>query len=74
MQDTSHLCDDAANALSLPISERIHLIWTLKDAWIPYPKANQILRQLEEFLDRPQTDRMLNLLIWGPQMSESPGS
>jgi len=33
--------------------------------WIPYPQANTILDELEEFFNHPKKDRMPNLLIVG---------
>lgn len=57
------LTENARNALDLPLRERINKC--KEKAWIPYPKAVQIMDELEELFDHPKTDRMPNLLITG---------
>jgi Cdc6-like AAA superfamily ATPase len=44
-------------------NERVDLV--LKNRWINYPKANQVLKALEMLLRFPESDRMQNLLIMG---------
>lgn len=44
-------------------NDRIDLI--LKNRWINYPKADQVLKALEMLLRFPKSDRMQNLLIMG---------
>ncbi|RII26341.1 MAG: hypothetical protein CXR31_11665 [Geobacter sp.] len=43
--------------------DRIEYLRT--DKWIPYPRANQILKKIEELLKEPTKTRMSNLLIVG---------
>jgi Cdc6-like AAA superfamily ATPase len=44
-------------------NERVDQV--LKNRWINYPKANQVLKALEMLLRFPESDRMQNLLIMG---------
>jgi hypothetical protein len=36
-----------------------------KSRWIRYPRAEQVLAQLDELLKHPKTHRMPNLLVFG---------
>lgn len=62
--DEARDLDQAAlEALDWDDAARIKRIWELQDCWIPYPRANAIIRAAEELLNRPQTDRMQCLLV-----------
>lgn len=56
-----HLLPKAQLLLERPIEER--LAYIRKDSWIPYPRANEILKQLEDLLNFPKCERMPNLAI-----------
>jgi len=60
---SSHLLQKAAGYLSCPDVERIAYIRSPK--WIGYPRAQDILSQLEKLLAHPKSHRMPNLLIIG---------
>jgi hypothetical protein len=47
----------------LPAEERIS--WIRQDRWIGYPRADHILKRLEELLSHPPRDRMPCLLLFG---------
>lgn len=59
----SHLLPEAAAKLKLPDDERIEEM--LRDQWIGYPKAGEILARMEELLKHPKIVRMPNLLVIG---------
>jgi hypothetical protein len=59
-----HLSKAAIKLVDLPDDQRILAI--KKGAWIPYPRAQQILAQMEELFDHPRIVRMPNMLIVGP--------
>lgn len=61
--DTSHLLEKAAAYLDRPDEERIRYIRSPR--WIGYPRAQEILDQLEQLLTYPKSHRMPNLLIVG---------
>ena len=56
-----HLLPKARQMLGRPIEERLSYI--RKDSWIPYPRASEILKQLEDLLNFPRCERMPNLAI-----------
>lgn len=58
-----HLLQKAAVYLERPDAERITYIRS--PLWIGYPRAQQILDQLESLLTHPKSHRMPNLLIIG---------
>lgn len=58
---TDHLSSRTREMLGRPIEERIAYI--RKDSWIPYPRAKEILKQLEDLLVYPKCDRMPNMAI-----------
>lgn len=58
-----HLGKVALKQVDLPDDQRIIAIRT--GAWIPYPRARQILDRMEELLEYPRIDRMPNMLIVG---------
>lgn len=64
MTDTpSHLLQKAASYLERSNQERI--IYIRSPRWIGYPRAQEILAQLENLLTHPKAHRMPNLLIVG---------
>lgn len=64
MTDTSsHLLQKAVAYLERPDQERIAYIRSPR--WIGYPRAQEILTQLENLLTHPKAHRMPNLLIVG---------
>lgn len=63
MSDGKHLLDKAFEMLSASQDERIRYI--NEDKWIGYPRAQQIIERLEDFISYPQVERMPNLLIVG---------
>lgn len=60
---TAHLHEEAALALELPTHERIE--FCRSDRWVPYSRADQILRRLEDLLTHPKSLRMPSLLLVG---------
>jgi hypothetical protein len=60
---TSHLHTRTADLLALPERERVRAV--IKGRWMPYPRAQYILEQLEELVDYPTSHRMPNLLVIG---------
>jgi len=62
-QDYLHLREDASAALELPDDERI--LRMLRNRWIGYSRAQQIMKKIEMLFNYPQTHRMPNLLIVG---------
>ncbi|CAG0995435.1 hypothetical protein RHDC4_02789 [Rhodocyclaceae bacterium] len=56
-----HLSPKTREMLDHPIEERMAYI--RKDSWIPYTRAKEILKQLEDLLVHPKCDRMPNLAI-----------
>lgn len=58
---TNHLSLKTAELLEKSIDER--LAYIRKDNWIPYPRANELLKQLEDLLAHPKCERMPNLAI-----------
>lgn len=63
MSALNHLSDAAKEVLSLSNSERIEYI--LRDRWVGYDRANQIIAKLEDLLVHPKIGRMPNMLIVG---------
>lgn len=59
--DGEHLSPKTRALLEQPLEDRLAHI--RKDSWIPYPKADEILGQLESLLSFPRCDRMQNLAI-----------
>lgn len=59
----AHLLPKVAAYLERPDAERI--IYIRSPRWIGYPRAQQILDQLESLLTHPKSHRMPNLLIIG---------
>lgn len=60
---SEHLFDKAASLIAAPVRERISYV--NEDKWIGYPKAQDIIDQLEDLMVYPKSDRMPNLLIIG---------
>jgi len=58
-----HLTQQAATLLEAPDAVRVRFIRSPR--WIRYPRANQILQQMEDLLDHPKMHRMPGLLIVG---------
>lgn len=56
-----HLSPKTRLMMERPFDERVAYIQ--KDSWIPYPRGNEILRQLEDLLRHPKCERMPNLAI-----------
>jgi len=63
MENSSRLSSKALDALKLPEAERIRYI--RKNKWFGYPKAKEVLDNLEDLLEYPKTSRMPNLLVVG---------
>ncbi|MFY9074074.1 TniB family NTP-binding protein [Malaciobacter mytili] len=66
MNITSHiknLLPGAKNVLNKSIDDKIRKV--REQIWIPYPKANLVLKELEDFYSYPKKERMPNLLIVG---------
>jgi len=59
-----HLSKAAIKLVDLPDEQRMLAI--KEGAWIPYPRARQILEQMEELFNHPRIVRMPNMLIVGP--------
>ncbi|WP_432322428.1 TniB family NTP-binding protein [Yersinia enterocolitica] len=62
--DLSHLLPAVQEIARLPAAERIQRIRT--DRWIGYPRALDVLNQLESLYTWPHKQRMPNLLLIGP--------
>jgi len=60
---TSHLLPQVATTLEMSDEDRIQSLY--RPCWVNYPKAAEILDQLEDLLSHPQTHRPANLLIIG---------
>jgi hypothetical protein len=58
-----HLGKTATKQIDLPDDQRILAI--KEGAWIPYPRAKQLLAQMEELFNYPRIVRMPNMLIVG---------
>lgn len=56
-----HLSPKTRAMIGRPIDER--LAYFRKDSWIPYSRATEILKQLEDLLRYPKCERMPNLAI-----------
>lgn len=66
MQTSAHidsLTKGAREVLNHTLEERIRKCQ--EQVWIPYPRANEILEELENLFNYPKKDRMPNLLIVG---------
>lgn len=66
MTESEHvesLIESARAALELDDAERIR--FALQDKWIPYPRAEAILKRMEELFAHPPVQRMPNLLLYG---------
>ncbi|PLA73414.1 AAA family ATPase [Hydrogenovibrio sp. SC-1] len=63
MSQYDHLLDKAFDLLNAPLKERIEYVNS--DKWIGYPRAQQILERMEDFISYPKVERMPNLLIVG---------
>lgn len=61
--DPSHLTASAAELLSESNASRVRAI--LAERWVHYPRAGQVLRMLNCFLDHPRTTRMPSVAIYG---------
>lgn len=60
----NYLCQAARDALALSNPDRIRHILALK--WIGYPRAKQVLENLEVLMAHPKVHRMPNLLLVAP--------
>lgn len=58
-----HLHPSTARLIELSDQERINAVRATK--WIPYTRAQEILRQMEDLFTYPPTDRPQNLLLVG---------
>jgi hypothetical protein len=58
-----HLTDEAGAALAASLDERVYFIRSKR--WIAYPKAVELLDQLNTLLKHPRTTRMPSLAIYG---------
>lgn len=56
-----HLSPKTRAMLGRPIDERLD--YFRKDSWIPYPRATEILKLLEDLLRYPKCERMPNVAI-----------
>lgn len=63
MSQYDHLLDKAFDLLEASKEDRTEYINS--DKWIGYPRAQQILERLEDFISYPKVERMPNLLIVG---------
>lgn len=63
MSSLNHLSNAAKEVLELSNEERIEYI--LRDRWVGYERANQIITKLEDLLVHPKIGRMPNMLIVG---------
>lgn len=63
MNNYDHLFDETIQLLDASKEDRVRYV--NEDKWIGYPRAQQILDRLEDFITYPQVDRMPNLLIIG---------
>lgn len=63
MSDYKHLSEAAQEVMKLSNKERIQHI--LKDRWVGYDRANEILTKLEDLVAHPKVERMPNMLIIG---------
>lgn len=59
----NNLLPEATKLLEKSVEERI--LKVREQIWVPYPKANLILQELEDFYTYPKKERMPNLLIVG---------
>lgn len=62
-RDCGHLHESIRQYLSVSDEERVTMIQSPR--WIGYPRARQILGQMEDLLRHPKNHRMPNLLIVG---------
>jgi Bacterial TniB protein len=58
-----HLTDEAGAALAASLDERVYFIRSKR--WIAYPKAVELLGQLNALLKHPRTTRMPSLAVYG---------
>ena len=63
MNDLQHLQPAFRHYAMLSSEERAS--WIRQDRWIGYPRADQILKRLQELLSYPPRDRMPCLLLFG---------
>ncbi|HSI44481.1 MAG TPA: TniB family NTP-binding protein [Methylotenera sp.] len=63
MSDYKHLSESACEVMNLSNQERIHHI--LKDRWVGYDRANELLTKLDDLIAHPKVERMPNMLIIG---------
>lgn len=61
--DDKHLSPRAKAALNLTVEDRVRFV--REPRWIGYPRAQAILRKLEDLLTHPKVHRMPNLLVVG---------
>jgi len=61
--ETRELHQVALEALDWDADARIRRVWDLKNQWIPYARANALIRLGEEQLNRPRSPRMPCLLV-----------
>lgn len=59
-----HLHPNTRHVLNLSDKEKIYYI--KKDKWIGYPRALEVLSEMEDVLDHPPSERMPNLIITSP--------
>jgi hypothetical protein len=64
---TPHLTDVTSQLLTLSDLERQRKLKASK--WIPYPKAQEIIREMTELMHHPTTHRMPNILLVGDTSS-----
>lgn len=62
-----HLQKKMEPLLDLPEKERIRA--GREDFWVPYPKAKEILQELDDLLHHPPSVRMPNMLLCAPSNS-----
>jgi hypothetical protein len=58
------LHETASEALYWDNPARIRRVWDLKTQWIPYTRANFLIRKAEELLNRPKAPRLPCLLVY----------
>lgn len=63
MSNYKHLSEAAQEVMKLSNKERIQHI--LKDRWVGYDRANEILTKLDDLVAHPKVERMPNMVIIG---------
>lgn len=64
MSEKNHVLPSVAELLKL--DKKLRIDYIKKSRWIGYPKAQSILKKLEDFLVYPKQPRMPGMLIVGP--------